>query len=138
MRYSAARRLSVPLQGLPSLTPSACNSGHVCVRVHVNMRMCVCVRVPTQTLSFQESISEDPHLNGIYSAAFLQGFQGDDAKYLGVAATCKHLTAVSPPTPIAHLLHPPEHPILSVPQPSPSFLWVYPLIAVRMRFLSIS
>lgn len=44
---------------------------------------------------FQESISEDPHLNGVYSAAFLQGFQGGDDKYLGVAATCKHLAAYS-------------------------------------------
>ena len=45
--------------------------------------------------SVQESISEDPHLNGMYSASLLQGFQGDDPTHLGVAATCKHFLAYS-------------------------------------------
>eukprot|EP00039_Didymoeca_costata_P009401 m.124430 g.124430 ORF g.124430 m.124430 type:complete len:888 (-) comp14471_c0_seq2:27-2690(-) len=51
---------------------------------------------------FQESISEDPFLNGIYSAIFVQAFQGSKTfgqpsqdKYLGVAATCKHFIAYS-------------------------------------------
>ena len=44
---------------------------------------------------FQESISEDPLLNGLYSAVFLQGFQGNNTRYLGVAATCKHMLAYS-------------------------------------------
>ena len=44
---------------------------------------------------FQESVSEDPLVNGLYSAAFLQGFQGNDTRYLGVAATCKHMMAYS-------------------------------------------
>lgn len=44
---------------------------------------------------FQESISEDPLINGLYSAAFLEGFQGNDTRYLGVAATCKHMLAYS-------------------------------------------
>lgn len=46
-------------------------------------------------LPMQESVSEDPHLNGMYSASLLQGFQGDDPKHLGVAATCKHFLAYS-------------------------------------------
>ena len=44
---------------------------------------------------FQESVSEDPHLNGMYSASMLQGFQGDDPTHLGVAATCKHFVGYS-------------------------------------------
>lgn len=44
---------------------------------------------------FQESVSEDPWLNGEYSASLLQGFQGNDQKYLAVAATCKHFVAYS-------------------------------------------
>ncbi len=43
----------------------------------------------------QESVSEDPHLNGMYSASLVQGFQGDDPVHLGVAATCKHFLAYS-------------------------------------------
>ena len=40
-------------------------------------------------------VSEDPHLNGMYSASLLQGFQGDDPHHLGVAATCKHFVGYS-------------------------------------------
>ena len=43
----------------------------------------------------QESISEDPALNGLYAASFVQGFQGTGNKYLYVGATCKHLWAYS-------------------------------------------
>jgi|EP01043_Picozoa_sp_COSAG02_P024162 beta-glucosidase-like glycosyl hydrolase len=46
-------------------------------------------------MSVQESVSEDPHLNGMYSASLLQGFQGNDPNHLGVAATCKHFLAYS-------------------------------------------
>ena len=46
-------------------------------------------------LPTQESVSEDPHLNGMYSASLVQGFQGDDPVHLGVAATCKHFVAYS-------------------------------------------
>lgn len=51
---------------------------------------------------FQESISEDPWINGAYATAFVQSFQGSniyshatDDRYLGVAATCKHFVAYS-------------------------------------------
>eukprot|EP00730_Choanoeca_flexa_P003912 TRINITY_DN11537_c2_g1_i9.p1 TRINITY_DN11537_c2_g1~~TRINITY_DN11537_c2_g1_i9.p1 ORF type:complete len:775 (+),score=154.17 TRINITY_DN11537_c2_g1_i9:331-2325(+) len=44
---------------------------------------------------FQESISEDPYLNGIYSINFVKGMQGDDERYLKLAATCKHFLAYS-------------------------------------------
>jgi len=44
---------------------------------------------------FQESVSEDPHLNGLYSSTLIQGFQGNDPKHLAVAATCKHFVGYS-------------------------------------------
>ena len=44
----------------------------------------------------QESVSEDPWLNGAYGYNFITGIQGDEgAKYLLAAATCKHLVAYS-------------------------------------------
>eukprot|EP01065_Artemidia_motanka_P023234 TRINITY_DN2771_c0_g1_i1.p1 TRINITY_DN2771_c0_g1~~TRINITY_DN2771_c0_g1_i1.p1 ORF type:complete len:822 (+),score=323.81 TRINITY_DN2771_c0_g1_i1:43-2508(+) len=45
----------------------------------------------------QESVSEDPFLNGAYAAEFVGGVQGDyrSVGYLQVAATCKHLAAYS-------------------------------------------
>lgn len=45
----------------------------------------------------QESVSEDPYLNGVYAVNFVKGFQGDapDQKYLKVGACCKHLWAYS-------------------------------------------
>ena len=58
-----------------------------------HLPLCCCA--PIRWGRFQESVSEDPHLNGVYSAALLQGFQGDDPRHLGVAATCKHFVAYS-------------------------------------------
>ena len=43
----------------------------------------------------QETVSEDPFLNGAYAAAIVHGVQGDDPTYLQVAFTCKHFTAYS-------------------------------------------
>ena len=48
-------------------------------------------------------VSEDPHLNGMYSASLLQGFQGDDPHHLGVAATCKHFVGYVPCFRLRHL-----------------------------------
>eukprot|EP00035_Acanthoeca_spectabilis_P009174 m.163427 g.163427 ORF g.163427 m.163427 type:complete len:94 (+) comp14637_c1_seq2:88-369(+) len=41
---------------------------------------------------FQESVSEDPFLNGAYAYRFVQGFQGaeDGVNTVKIAATCKH------------------------------------------------
>lgn len=39
----------------------------------------------------QESISEDPFLNGAYSYTLVRAFQGDHPRYLQLAAGCKHL-----------------------------------------------
>ena len=45
---------------------------------------------------FQESVSEDPFLNGAYAREFVRGIQGADEaaaggkKYTKVAACCKH------------------------------------------------
>ena len=46
---------------------------------------------------FQESVSEDPWLNGAYSFHFVQGLQGegDGVKYVKIAACCKHFYAYS-------------------------------------------
>eukprot|EP00041_Stephanoeca_diplocostata_P002713 m.29340 g.29340 ORF g.29340 m.29340 type:complete len:940 (+) comp13702_c0_seq1:79-2898(+) len=46
---------------------------------------------------FQESVSEDPWLNGAYAAAFVRGFQGsgDGVSYVKTAACCKHFFAYS-------------------------------------------
>lgn len=45
---------------------------------------------------FQESVSEDPWLNGAYSATFVSHFQSTNGtKYPAVAATCKHWIAYS-------------------------------------------
>ena len=54
---------------------------------------------PLRRGRFQESISEDPFLNGAYSSTLLRAFQGVDrpeySKYPLVAATCKHFIAYS-------------------------------------------
>ena len=44
---------------------------------------------------FQESVSEDPFLNGLYSFNFVRGFQGtgDKVNFTKVAACCKHFYA---------------------------------------------
>ena len=46
----------------------------------------------------QESVSEDPYMNGLYASSFVKGLQGDvrygdstAGKPLLAAATCKHL-----------------------------------------------
>ena len=45
----------------------------------------------------QESVSEDPWLNGAYSSSFVKGLQGDGdgIKYTKIAACCKHFYAYS-------------------------------------------
>merc|ERR1712194_43406 len=45
----------------------------------------------------QESVSEDPWLNGAYSSSYVRGFQGDDdgVQYTKVAACCKHFYGYS-------------------------------------------
>eukprot|EP00656_Telonema_subtile_P014739 TRINITY_DN17617_c0_g1_i1.p1 TRINITY_DN17617_c0_g1~~TRINITY_DN17617_c0_g1_i1.p1 ORF type:complete len:529 (-),score=105.74 TRINITY_DN17617_c0_g1_i1:56-1642(-) len=45
----------------------------------------------------QESVSEDPWLNGAYSSAFVRGFQGDSdgVEFTKIAACCKHFYAYS-------------------------------------------
>jgi beta-glucosidase-like glycosyl hydrolase len=45
----------------------------------------------------QESVSEDPWLNGAYASQFVRGFQGtdDSVPYTKVAACCKHFYAYS-------------------------------------------
>eukprot|EP01060_Flectonema_neradi_P029100 TRINITY_DN3946_c0_g1_i1.p1 TRINITY_DN3946_c0_g1~~TRINITY_DN3946_c0_g1_i1.p1 ORF type:complete len:738 (+),score=180.77 TRINITY_DN3946_c0_g1_i1:72-2216(+) len=44
---------------------------------------------------FQESVSEDPWINGAYASAFVRGMQGDDKKYTKLAACCKHFYGYS-------------------------------------------
>ena len=41
----------------------------------------------------EEGYGEDPVLTGVMSSAYIQGMQGDDPKYLRVAATLKHFYA---------------------------------------------
>ena len=48
-----------------------------------------CILCPTSLLS------EDPLLNGEFAAAFVQGIQGNDPKYLQAAATLKHFAVYS-------------------------------------------
>jgi beta-glucosidase len=43
----------------------------------------------------EECYGEDPYLNGTMTAAFVQGLQGDDPKYLRTAALLKHFLANS-------------------------------------------
>ncbi len=45
----------------------------------------------------QETYGEDPFLTGQIGAAFVHGLQGDDPKYLKVAATAKHFAVHSGP-----------------------------------------
>jgi beta-glucosidase-like glycosyl hydrolase len=40
-------------------------------------------------------VSEDSHLNGVYSSTLVRAFQGDDPKHLAVACTCKHFIGYS-------------------------------------------
>ncbi len=50
----------------------------------------------------QETYGEDPYLTGRLGVAFVKGLQGDDPKYLKVAACAKHYAVHSGPEPIRH------------------------------------
>jgi beta-glucosidase len=50
----------------------------------------------------QETYGEDPFLTGQIGAAFVQGLQGADPKYLKVVATAKHFAAHSGPESLRH------------------------------------
>jgi beta-glucosidase-like glycosyl hydrolase len=53
--------------------------------------------LPSRWGRIQESVSEDPFLNGGYAAQFVAGFQGagDGVGYTKAAACCKHFYAYS-------------------------------------------
>jgi beta-glucosidase len=50
----------------------------------------------------QETYGEDPFLTGKIGAAFVEGLQGDDPKYLELVATPKHYAVHSGPEPLRH------------------------------------
>ncbi|HEV2860575.1 MAG TPA: glycoside hydrolase family 3 C-terminal domain-containing protein [Pyrinomonadaceae bacterium] len=50
----------------------------------------------------QETYGEDPYLTSRIGVAFVKGLQGDDPKYLKVAATAKHYAVHSGPEPERH------------------------------------
>lgn len=50
----------------------------------------------------QETYGEDPFLTSQLGVAFVQGLQGDNAKYLEVVATPKHFAVHSGPEPLRH------------------------------------
>src|SRR5690554_1490596 len=50
----------------------------------------------------QETYGEDPYLTGRLGVAFIQGLQGNDPKYLKVAACAKHYAVHSGPEPKRH------------------------------------
>ncbi len=50
----------------------------------------------------QETWGEDPFLTGMLGTAYVRGLQGDDPKYLKVAATVKHFAVHSGPEPERH------------------------------------
>ena len=50
----------------------------------------------------QETYGEDPYLTARMGVAFIRGLQGDDPKYLKVAATAKHYAVHSGPEPERH------------------------------------
>jgi beta-glucosidase len=50
----------------------------------------------------QETYGEDPYLTGRLGVAFIKGLQGDDPRYLKVAATAKHYAVHSGPEPERH------------------------------------
>lgn len=50
----------------------------------------------------QETYGEDPFLSGTLGAAYIKGLQGDDPKYLKVAACAKHFTVHSGPEALRH------------------------------------
>lgn len=50
----------------------------------------------------QETFGEDPFLSGTIGAAYIKGLQGDDPKYLKVAACAKHFAVHSGPEELRH------------------------------------
>jgi len=50
----------------------------------------------------QETFGEDPHLTAVMGSAFVQGLQGDDPRYLRVAACAKHYAVHSGPEETRH------------------------------------
>jgi beta-glucosidase len=50
----------------------------------------------------QETFGEDPYLTGRLGVAFIRGLQGDDPKYLKVAACAKHYAVHSGPESLRH------------------------------------
>ncbi len=50
----------------------------------------------------QETFGEDPHLTGELGAAMVRGLQGDDPRYLKVAACAKHFAVHSGPEQLRH------------------------------------
>ena len=50
----------------------------------------------------QETFGEDPYLSGAMGTAFVKGMQGNDTKYLKVAACAKHLAGHSGPEALRH------------------------------------
>ncbi len=50
----------------------------------------------------QETYGEDPYLTGTLGAAFIKGMQGNDPKYLKVAACAKHFAVHSGPEAMRH------------------------------------
>ncbi|MCK4922393.1 MAG: glycoside hydrolase family 3 C-terminal domain-containing protein [Bacteroidales bacterium] len=50
----------------------------------------------------QETYGEDPYLSGALGAAYIKGLQGDDPKYLKVAACAKHFAVHSGPEALRH------------------------------------
>lgn len=50
----------------------------------------------------QETYGEDPYLTGRLGVAFIRGLQGDDPKYLKVAACAKHFAVHSGPESLRH------------------------------------
>jgi beta-glucosidase len=54
----------------------------------------------------QETYGEDPYLTGEMGIAFVRGLQGDDPKYLKVAACAKHFAVHSGPEKDRHIMDP--------------------------------
>ena len=50
----------------------------------------------------QETFGEDPYLSGLVGSAYVRGLQGDDPRYLKVAACAKHFAAHSGPEALRH------------------------------------
>lgn len=53
----------------------------------------------------QETYGEDPFLTGHMAKWYIRGLQGDDPKYLKLAATSKHFAAYNGPEPLRHKIN---------------------------------